>query len=188
MDDIVKQALAKWPNVPHCYGWLGLDARGNWYMRDDRTQAEGPFPAAKGSMLRHDKLIEFIHRNYEHDDEGQWFFQNGPQRVYVELEAAPLVWRVAEQGDGFTVTAHTGQPAKVTGCLLDEEGRLYLSSPAGLGLVHTQDVGIAADAIERGLWTPEEVRAAQLPGRFGHVLSPAQHHAEAAAAAEATRP
>ena len=39
MDDIVKQALAKWPNVPHCYGWLGLDARGNWYMRDDRTQA-----------------------------------------------------------------------------------------------------------------------------------------------------
>ena len=63
-----------------------------------------------------------------------------------------------------------------------------LSSPAGLGLVHTQDVGIAADAIERGLWTPEEVRAAQLPGRFGHVLSPAQHHAEAAAVAEATRP
>ena len=44
MDDIVKQALAKWPNVPHCYGWLGLDARGNWYMRDDRTQAAGPFP------------------------------------------------------------------------------------------------------------------------------------------------
>ena len=30
MDDIVKQAMAKWPNVPHCYGWLGLDARGNW--------------------------------------------------------------------------------------------------------------------------------------------------------------
>ena len=28
MDDIVKQAMAKWPNVPHCYGWLALDARG----------------------------------------------------------------------------------------------------------------------------------------------------------------
>lgn len=35
MDDIVKQALAKWPNVPDCYGWLGLDARGRWFMRDD---------------------------------------------------------------------------------------------------------------------------------------------------------
>jgi hypothetical protein len=38
MDDIVKQALAKWPNVPHCYGWLALDARGNWRMRDERAQ------------------------------------------------------------------------------------------------------------------------------------------------------
>ncbi|MCY1201382.1 hypothetical protein D9M72_128380 [compost metagenome] len=178
MDDIVKQALAKWPNVPHCYGWLGLDARGNWYMRDDRTQAQGPFRSAKGSMLRHDKLIDFIHRNYEHDADGQWFFQNGPQRVYVELEAAPLVWRVAQQGEGaFTVTAHTGVPAEVSGCLLDEEGRLYLVAPAGLGLVHTQDVGIAAEAVEQGVWTPEPVRAADLPGRFGHVLSPAERHA-----------
>ena len=24
MDEIVKQAMAKWPNVPNCYGWLGL--------------------------------------------------------------------------------------------------------------------------------------------------------------------
>ena len=47
MDEIVKQAMAKWPNVPHCYGWLGLDARGNWYMRDDRVQAEGSFTQAK---------------------------------------------------------------------------------------------------------------------------------------------
>ena len=30
MDDIVKAALKKWPNVPHCYGWLALDARGDW--------------------------------------------------------------------------------------------------------------------------------------------------------------
>ncbi|KIQ35575.1 hypothetical protein RT97_04470 [Variovorax paradoxus] len=183
MDDIVKQALAKWPNVPHCYGWLGLDARGNWYMRDDRTQAEGPFVQAKGSMLRHDKLIDFIHRNYEHDDDGQWFFQNGPQRVYVELEAAPMVWRVADEGGGkFTVTAHTGQAVDVSGCLLDEAGRLYLVAPIGLGLVHTQDVGIAADAIEQGLWTPEPVQASELPQRFGHVMSPAERHAGVAAA------
>jgi len=35
MDEIVKQALAKWPNVPHCTGWLLLDRRGQWRMRDD---------------------------------------------------------------------------------------------------------------------------------------------------------
>src|SRR4030095_7710788 len=89
MDDIVRQAIAKWPNVPHCFGWLGLDARGNWYMRDDRVQAAGPFPQSKGSLLKHDKLIDFIQRNYECDEQGQWFFQNGPQRVYVELEGTP---------------------------------------------------------------------------------------------------
>lgn len=183
MDDIVKQALAKWPNVPHCYGWLGLDARGNWYMRDDGAQASGAFssgrPGAKGSLLQHEKLIDFIQRNYAADAAGQWFFQNGPQRVYVELEAAPMVWRVANEADGFTVTAHTGKAVDVSACLLDEDGRLYLAAPIGLGLVHTQDVGIAAEAIEQGLWTPEAVQAGELPKRFGHVLSPAERHVDA---------
>ena len=64
MDDIVEAALLKWPNVPHCYGWLALDARGDWYMRDERTQAAGPFPRPKGSRIAHDKLLAFIHRNY----------------------------------------------------------------------------------------------------------------------------
>ena len=71
MDDIVKQALAKWPNVPDCYGWLGLDARGRWYLRDDATQVAGAFPQSKGQLLEHDKLIAFIERNYEADAGGQ---------------------------------------------------------------------------------------------------------------------
>ncbi|MBS0453207.1 MAG: DUF2946 family protein [Proteobacteria bacterium] len=174
MDDIVKQALAKWPNVPHCYGWLGLDARGNWYMRDDRTQAAGPFVRAKGSLLRHEKLIDFIHRNYEHDAAGQWFFQNGPQRVYVELESTPWVWRVSDAG--ADVRAHSGEPVQVSACLVDEGGRVYLASPRGLGVVHTQDMGAAADAIEQGRWQPETVRLQDLPGRYGFVPSPKAVH------------
>ncbi len=170
MDDIVRQALAKWPHVPHCYGWLGLDARGAWYMRDDRTQAAGPFPQAKGSLLRHDKLIEFIHRNYECDAQGQWFFQNGPQRVYVELEATPRIWRLDAQGG---VTAHSGQAAQVRGCYLDEDGHLYLDTDIGLGLVHSLDMGLAADAVEAGRWQPVEVARRDLPARFGFVRSPA---------------
>jgi hypothetical protein len=170
MDDIVRQAIAKWPNVPHCYGWLGLDARGNWYMRDDRAQAAGPFPQSKGSLLKHEKLIEFIHRNYDCDPQGQWFFQNGPQRVYVELEVTPWIWRL---GPGYSVTSHTGQSAKPQRCVLDEQGRLYLETDLGFGLVHTLDVGQAADAIEQGLWSPEEFAAEDLPRRFGYVCSPA---------------
>jgi hypothetical protein len=170
MDDIVRQALAKWPNVPHCYGWLGLDDRGNWYMRDDRTQAAGPFPQSKGSLLRHEKLVEFIHRNYDHDEQGQWFFQNGPQRVYVELQSTPWIWRL---GPGHSITSHTGQAARMNGCLVDEAGRVYLETDLGLGLVHTLDIEQASDAVEQGLWQPEQVQAAELPRRFGYLPSPA---------------
>ncbi len=170
MDDIVRQAMAKWPNVPACYGWLGLDARGGWYMRDDRTQAQGPFTVAKGSLLRHDKLVDFINRNYGPDDEGRWYFQNGPQRVFVELEAAPYVLRI---GEGLSITTHTGQAAQVRACLVDEQGRLYLDTDRGLGLVHTLDMQAAADAVEAGTWTPQEVQAGELPQRFGFVRSPA---------------
>jgi hypothetical protein len=171
MDDIVRQAMAKWPNVPNCYGWLGLDDRGNWYMRDDRVQAAGPFPQAKGSLLKHEKLIDFIQRNYERDAQGQWFFQNGPQRVYVELAATPWIWRVS---GADAVASHTGLPAQVHSCLVDEQGRLYLETDRGFGLVHTQDIVRASEAVESGQWQPQEVRAADLPARFGYVTSPAQ--------------
>ena len=173
MDDIVKQAMAKWPNVPHCYGWLGLDARGNWYMRDDGAQACGAFasgrPGAKGSLLKHEKLIDFIQRNYACDAAGQWYFQNGPQRVYVELEATPWVWRV---GKDFALQAHDGQDAVCQRCITDEHGWLYLQTSLGFGLVHTQDVALAADAIETGAWTLEEEPRADLEVRYGYVTSP----------------
>ena len=185
MDDIVKAAMAKWPNVPNCYGWLGLDARGNWYLRDDQAQAAGAFCApspepgrqlaSKGSLLKHEKLIDFIQRNYAADAQGQWFFQNGPQRVYVELEATPYIWRVGTAPD-FDVTAHDGQVAIAQRCFIDQHGRVYLETALGFGLVHTQDMLQAADAIERGLWVPQEVLAGDLQGRFGYVRSPQNQH------------
>ena len=177
MDDIVRQAIAKWPNVPHCYGWLGLDARGRWYMRDDAIQSAGPFPVSRGSLLKHEKLVDFIERNYESDAQGQWFFQNGPQRVYVELENTPLVWRL---GAGHTVTAHTGRPARPVASYVDQDGKLYLDTDIGFGLVHTLDVLQAADAIEQGVWTPLEVNGEELSSRFGFVRSPELQRVSAA--------
>ena len=189
MDDIVKAAIKKWPNVPNCFDWLGLDARGDWYLRDAATQAAGPFPQSKGSRITHDKLREFIQRNYEHDAQGAWFFQNGPQRVYVALELAPLVIGVRRQaaegalvdavgsagGPGFLIETHTGQPIKlVRGSWLDELGHLYLEAEQGLGVVRSLDMDAAADAVEACGWVPEEVAATELPGRFGFVLRPQQ--------------
>ena len=175
MDAIVEAALKKWPNVPHCYGWLALDARGDWYMRDDRIQAAGPFPRVKGSRIEHDKLREFIARNYACDESGSWFFQNGPQRVYVELEAAPWVWRLQQDdpASGLAVTSHTGRTAVAAEAFIDESGRLLLATDLGLGLVHTLDMEVAADAVEHGVLQPVEVRFAALVERFGYRLSPA---------------
>ena len=173
MDDIVIQAMAKWPHVPDCYGWLGLDARGNWYMRDERSQAAGLFDSgksgAKGSRLEHAKLIDFMGRNYSADALGQWFFQNGPQRVYVELQAAPLIWRI--QGD-LSVKDHVGRNACVMHCLLDELGHLYLQTNTGFGLVHSQDMTLAAEAVEQGLWVPQDTLQGHLPDQFGFIKSP----------------
>ena len=172
MDEIVRAALKKWPNVPACYGWLALDARGDWYLRDERVQAAGAFPAVKGSRIQHEKLREFIHRNYAADAAGGWFFQNGPQRVYVELEAAPWVWRLVPGHDADEVQAHTGATARVASSWLDESGRLFLATDLGLGIVHTQDMLHAAALVESGAWAPREVVFAELPLRFGYRLSP----------------
>ena len=183
MDEMVLQAMAKWPQVRACRGWLGLDGRGDWYLRDDAAQAAGPFrtpdqgagtPAARGSRLTHDKLIAFIGRNYAPDELGQWFFQNGPQRVYVELQFAPWVWRVTDLG-AITVRSHTGVDSPVLSTLLDDSGHVYLETEMGFGLVHSQDVWQAAQAIEAGVFpSPQNVRRAELPHRYGYVLSPAE--------------
>jgi hypothetical protein len=180
MDEIVEAALKKWPHVPHCYGWLALDARGDWYLRDEGAQAAGPFPQVKGSRIVHTKLKAFIERNYAADEAGRWYFQNGPQRVYVQLEATPWVWRVQwpDAVDGAepqapSVTSHTGRAAQVRSCWLDGEGRLYLACDLGLGIVHSQDMLDAARAVEQGLWTPQPLDAAEAPRRFGFVRDPA---------------
>jgi hypothetical protein len=109
MDEIVNQAILKWPDVPYCYGWLGLDARGSWRMRDERTQALG----LPGDKIFHPALLGFIARNYTCDEHGSWYFQNGPQRVYVNLAATPFIART-EPVQGFVL--HTAEPLS----MLDE--------------------------------------------------------------------
>jgi hypothetical protein len=126
-------------------------------------------------------LRAFIARNYDRAPSGDWFFQNGPQRVYVELEAAPWVWRLSRRdgepdapgGDGVpAVATHTGLDAVVKTAWLDDSDRLFLDTDRGFGLVHSMDVGLAADAIEGGRWPLAHLPFAQMPERFGYRLSP----------------
>lgn len=131
MDDIVKQAMAKWPHVPHCYGWLELDARGAWRMRDERAQASG----APGDKIRHPALLDFINRNYMHDIDGNWYFQNGPQRVFVNLQATPYIAHTDSAHD-FVVQ---------TGALLGDIDRVYLTDTGQLLLQSADKIAMLDD-------------------------------------------
>lgn len=126
MDDIVRKALEKWPDVPHAYGWLSLDPRGNWLLKGERIGNAG--------------VIAFINRNYESDARGRWYFQNGPQRVYVALPGAPHVYRLETQ-DGNTLATHTGHDAgRVDGAWLDDRDRVVILADAGVGTLDDRDL------------------------------------------------
>ena len=191
MDDIVKQALAKWPNVPYCYGWLGLDARGNWRMRDERAQHLD----LPGDKLNHAALVAFIVRNYAADERGCWYFQNGPQRVYVQLEATPYIVRT-DPAQGWLL--HTGAAlGEVDEVALTETGALVLRGGGAVAQLDDRDFahvlprlrmdgaavadeallawidGAASGELTLDGVAVQRVAAAQLPARYGYVSVPA---------------
>lgn len=142
MDDIVKQALAKWPNVPYCYGWLRLDARGHWRMLDERAQ----HLHLPGDKLTHPALLGFIVRNYAADERGCWYFQNGPQRVYVELEATPYIVRT-DPAQGWLL--HTGaELGAIDEAALTENGELILRSGAVVAQLDDRDFAGALELLQ----------------------------------------
>jgi len=89
MDDVVIRSMLKWPDVPDVFGWLRLDRRGNWRVRGASEGREPVFGTVGNRALK-----AFIDRNYACDERGRWFFQNGPQRVFVQLAYAPFVFRI----------------------------------------------------------------------------------------------
>ena len=141
MDAIVQQALAKWPNVPHCYGWLALDARGAWRMRDAQAQQHN----LAGDKLAHTALIGFINRNYAHDPQGRWYFQNGPQRVYVNLEACPYIART-DPIQGFVL--QSGEPlTAIDAVWLSDTGQLLLQSGDRVAQLDDRDLAQCMPAL-----------------------------------------
>jgi len=172
MDDIVKQAMAKWPSVPDCYGWLALDARGAWRMRDERAQ----FLNAPGDKVTQAKLLGFINRNYGADAHGCWYFQNGPQRVYVNLEATPFIARTDPQ-QGLVL--HTGAPLGVLErAFLTEHGELLLEGGAAVAQLDDRDIVHLLDALELdGMPVDDDALMAWLEGAAGSLAWRYQHQA-----------
>ena len=122
MDDQVLRSLMKWPNVPDCFGWLTLDRRGQWRMRDEFAQQHH----LPGQVIQHLALNEFIARNYACDELGRYFFQNGPQRVFITLDATPWITRIipsAQEADFLTQCNSAIDPESA---LSDENGNIYI--------------------------------------------------------------
>jgi hypothetical protein len=130
MDNSVIRAMARWPNVPAVFGWLSLDRRGRWCLR--------------GEPVSHRGAIEFMNRNYGHTGDGRWYFQNGPQRVFVDLDSTPWIYTL----DGSRQLAdHTGNPLEeLRGAWLDEDGNLLLLGERGIGLLCDRDLQTISDS------------------------------------------
>jgi hypothetical protein len=181
MEDWVLRALQRWPNVPHLYGWLKLDRRGRWLI--------------KGETISRPQIIDTINRNYAADDQGRWYFQNGPQRGYVQLEYAPLVLRMSA---GDVLTLHTDERVEqVSEVFMDESGALLFHTEHGAAALIddelewalqrmyiddeliTDDQLAAALALTTGSMTPITLRLGQQAiaiQRLDSALAPAQLH------------
>lgn len=150
VDEIVARSLAKWPNVPAVYGWLALDRRGNWRI--------------KAQTIGNPALRDFIGRNYQADEKGRWYFQNGPQRVYVSLAYTPLVVRY--EGEGLV--DHCGRPFRAAEALEDDEGSVLFQGSGTVALLDDRD--LARFAEQAPPLTP--LRKAEIERRFGFVADP----------------
>jgi Protein of unknown function (DUF2946) len=127
MDEQVLRSLIKWPNVPDCYGWLGLDRRGQWRMRDEFAQQNH----LSGQVIKHSALNDYVSRNYARDIQGRFFFQNGPQRVFINLDATPWIARFLPSKDGVKIITQCASEIKPSQALSDERGNIYI-----VGLIH----------------------------------------------------
>ena len=118
MEEWALLGMRRWPNVPALFGWLGLDRRGRWLIR--------------GEVITRPQIIDTINRNYEADNHGRWFFQNGPQRGYVTLEVAPWVVHVK---NGALLTHADAPVMKPSAAFLDEDGSLLLRTEYGAATI-----------------------------------------------------
>lgn len=142
MDNSVIAAMARWPQVPDVYGWLSLNIRGQWRLHPQGDAISQPH--SPGTSITSPQILHFINNNYSHDTLGQWYFQNGPQRVYVRLDAAPFIFHTTGE---ILATGMLGlcshnhlSVGKVQSWWLDDDGRLYVQTNVGPGLIAGRDL------------------------------------------------
>jgi hypothetical protein len=170
VDESVQKAMQKWPDVPECFGWLSLSRRAEWSI--------------KGEKVNHANTRRFLQRNYNFDNLGRWFVQNGPQRVFVSLEYTPRLYGFSKN-TGFYEHGEAEMPP-LREVLLDEDGNLLLSSALGVGMLDDRDLSAVSELIEAINDTPiqlnyrgeiykiKSITKALVPQIFGYIQNPKQ--------------
>ena len=168
-DDEVVRAMAKWPDVAQCFGWLSLDVRGRWRIQ--------------GELIHHARTLAFLSRHYRADDQGRWYVQNGPQQVFVALDYTPWIYRW-QPDQSFTT--HSGVETRdLRAVYLDDDGNLLLVTALGVGVLDDRDLAACEKLIEwdeQGaarafVWQQRRlplatVSRAQVAAQFGFVARP----------------
>jgi len=166
MDQSVLDAVKRWPNVPAVYGWLSLTARGEWKLHPlGDAQAAGG-----GEGISNTQILGFIDRNYSEQADGAWFFQNGPQRVYVRLDAAPLIIHV-DPTPHLLKTHHGKIVHEVLHWYCDETGQLYAKTDCGPARIDDRDLQVLAEVLQ----SPEGLSVFDLFEQFHQIESNAQY-------------
>jgi hypothetical protein len=147
MDDQVRRAMKRWPSVPAVHGWLRLGRRGTWFLVDRGAPGFDAVRDAVGSPITSPPILDFIARNYESDADGAWYFQNGPQRVFVTLELAPLIFRVTGTDDDRGLVSHVGtRVQRIEDTAFDDAGNLIVATDLGPGAIDDRDLVRLLDA------------------------------------------
>jgi hypothetical protein len=142
MDQSVLDAVKRWPDVPVVYGWLSLTARGEWKLHPLGDAQLG----GAGQGITNTQILGFIGRNYASQADGAWFFQNGPQRVYVRLDAAPLILHIDPSVQA--ITTHNGiTTQQISRWYCDETGQLFAQTNVGPARVDDRDLHLIAEIL-----------------------------------------
>lgn len=163
-------------------------------MRNEYAQTH----CLPGALIEHAGLKEYIARNYAHDTLGRYYFQNGPQRVFVTLDSCPWVMRMHPTSNTphtLILTTQCGNLFDPLGALSDEGGNIYIygniaNDPSiTVALLHHHDLTLFSEqsTVEedvcsfRGSWKWGDIKlpidpiiSSQLGDRFHFIQSPTQ--------------
>ena len=175
MDEIVRAALKKWPNVPACTAGSRSTRAATGTCATHASRRRARSRTVKGSRIEHEKLREFIERNYESTDDAAVVL---PERAAARLrrtrggaarvapEAVPARRRWCARTPGGDAARRIGVARRARPPVPCDRRRLRHRAHAGHGGRRGRHRG-------RPVAARDASPLRRMPARFGYVLSPA---------------